>query len=263
MTSSSLPSLPSVKSIPHLAVAGTWEAARHWIHGAATAEKLKVFCQVMCGFELKALKKAHGVFNGANQHQGRVSHDGKPTSESESVEESWQRILGRETGLSPSSAYRFEDMAAAALPRLRKIPALKDFDPSAQSISALPAPTVEALSKAVHKLTDGQTQKEFGESLGLWKTPGAGAGRKPGDGGRRKLSLSEQAEARKELATAHWQSAEHALYSEPAGFVLLSDMDIEIQIGRLDRASAARKAWLKQPLNRRDAKAIEAMFRES
>ena len=44
---------------------------------------------------------------------------------------------------------------------------------------------------------------------------------------------------------------------------ILPDADVLAQIARLEQALKARKAWLKQPINQRDPKAIAAMFASS
>jgi hypothetical protein len=239
------------------AAIGTWDGARKWITAATRFEQCKLFCQVMLGFELMALRKTHGIEPGGDRKSASFkanSHDGNLIA--------WEDVLVRETGLAQSTAYRFMDMAKAAAPRLKKLAALKDFVPGAQPIAALPAPQQEALETAVKKLTDGHTQKEFGESLGLWKKPqGSGAtGRKPGEGGRKKLSLSEQAELLKLQAIEDWKALEKSHTAYRHKFTVLTDLEVTAQIAALEKALTARKTWLKQPLNARDPKAIEALF---
>jgi hypothetical protein len=85
-------------------------------------------------------------------------------------------------------------------------------------------------------------------------------GRLKGQGGRRPLSISEQADILKEQAANDWEEIEVRLGNYADKFTMLTDMDAEIQIGILDRALKARSAWLKQPRNNRDPKAIQEMF---
>jgi hypothetical protein len=228
----------------------TWDAARSWLEGAKRMEQGKLFCQVMFGFTLQALHKEHGIKHGGER--GASSHDGNL------VGDKWEDIVSKETGLGLSTAYRYVDMAKAALPRLRKLPALKNFDPATQPICALSSGQHHALEVAVKKITNGQTQKEFGESLGLWKKiQGSGAkGRKPGEGGRKKLSLGEQAELLLLQATEDWKSIDLKLGVYGVKFMVpgISDTDIAAQVARLESAISARKTWLKQPHNQRDKK---------
>jgi hypothetical protein len=134
-----------------------------------------------------ALRKAHGVKNGGTAGQGGyLSHDGKGN---------WETILKAESGLSQSTAYRFEDMAKAAAPRITKHPALKNFIPGEHSLASLPAPQKAALETVVKKLTDGVTQKEFGEMVGAWKSTGNPRGRRPGEGGRPPEAIDDSDDA--------------------------------------------------------------------
>jgi hypothetical protein len=209
---------------------------------------------VMVGFELAALQKAHGIHNGGVH--GSLSHDGK-------VKDDWETILKKETGLSQSTAYRFMSMAKAAAPRLKKFPALKNFDLFAKPLSMLPAPQREAMEHAVKKITDGKTQAEFGEQLGLWKKPqGSGAtGRAPGEGGEKKrLSIAEMAAAHREMAAVQWLALEKMLGSYRDKFLVLTDHAVAAQIAVLEPGLNARKAWLKQPLNKREPKVIAELF---
>lgn len=246
--------LPS--KITHTGITGTWDGARKWATAAAMAEKLKLFCQVMTGFELITIKKQAGIQQGGDQKSADAkskSHRGILISGEE---------IEKQLGVSHSVAGRWEQMAAACAKRLKKLPELQDFDPAAASLADLPKDKQEALNKAVAKLTDGLTQKEFGESLGLWKKPqGAGAtGRAPGEGGRKKLTLAEQAEALQQLAVEDWQKLELAFTAYGTKFTVLSDLHAEAQIAVLEKQLTARKAWLKQPLNNRDPKAVEALL---
>ena len=253
-------------------IAGTWDGARHWLNTAKMFEQGKLFAQVMAGFEIIALQKAHGVVHGNNQHEGRTSQNGKSTPDFES-------ILKKETGLSQSTAYRFMSMAKAAAPRLKKLPALRGFDPAAAALSAMTAPQAAAMATAVKKLTDGQTQQEFGEQLGLWKKPqGSGAtGRavltasgpqgeddqegdaEPVEEGK-KLTIAQEAELRKQQAAQNWAALDKGLTAYADKFILLPDTDVEAQIAVLEQALKARREWLKNAVGKRDAKAVADLF---
>jgi hypothetical protein len=171
--------LQKTESKSPVAITGTWDGVRHWLNAAKLFEQGKLFSQVMTGFELLALRKSHGIVNGSKAH---LSQDGKG--------QDWETILEKEAGLSQSTAYRYMDMAKAAMPRLKKLPALKNFDPFTQPMSQLEKPQQEAMATAVKKLTDGKSQADFFE--GLYKT---GGGNPDAKGGKtRKLTAEEQAE---------------------------------------------------------------------
>ncbi|HBJ87119.1 MAG TPA: hypothetical protein DDZ88_25320 [Verrucomicrobiales bacterium] len=233
---------------------GTWQGARTWLTAAQRCEQLKLFCQVMLGFELQLLHRTKNIK--AGNPTGTNQYQLSPVTEGDD----WETTLTRETGLSKTTAYRFMDMAKAAAPRIRKLPLLKDFDPCATPIAELDEPKISALEKTVHKLTDGLTQRQFGELLGLWKTPTGATGRAPGEGGRKKLSLGEQAEAFKRLASEDWAALADGLDSYRDKFTVLSDGDVAAQISVLEHHLAARRAWLAQPQNARDPRAIHSQF---
>ena len=233
-------------------ITGTWNGARQWMSAASLMEQGKLFCQVMVGFELIELHKKHGVTHGDNQHDGRTSHDGKST---------WDEILQSETGMSTSTAYRFMDMAKAAAPRLKKLPELRQFDPLAKPLALLTAPQKEALTTGVRKLTDGKTQKEFGEQLGLWKKP---PGNPDATGGEaRKLTTAEQSDKARDKALKDSGRMGLAIKESNANFFLLTDtndLELDAQIAVLEFAIKLRKLWSRTPKAKRDAKVIESMI---
>ncbi len=252
---SSLTSLPSVKlpgAFTHAAITGTLDGITRWSQSAATAERLKVFCQVMCGFEIIAVKTRAGVT--ANGKANLDSHNGNPKVTAEQIVEA--------AGVPSTTLYRWEQMARACAPRLKKLPTLRDFDPFSAPLSQLPPVQLESLSTAVRKLTDGKTQQEFGESLGLWKKPAAGPGRKPGDGGRDATAASPEAArlarikmAREDLALAH----KHLL---APNFVVLPDEDrlaVEALCTAYEQRLKAMRLWLSTPAADRDPKFLTAI----
>lgn len=247
---------PKLPQFP-VTVTGTWDGARRWRDGATAMEKGKLFCQVMLGFELVALRASIGLRNGGD----RKTEDGKSHSQAGNV--IWAQALESELGLSKTTAYRLIEMAEAAKPRLKKTPALRDFDPTTQPVASLPAPQQEALESAVKKLTDGSTQVEFMRELGLAKiAQGGGAkGRAKGEGGRKKLSPSEEAELLREIARDDWHALEgNLLGAYRSKFCFLSDPEVNAQVAALEKALEARKAWLKTKPEARDAQVIETRF---
>jgi len=234
-----------------LITTGTWDGVRHWQTAAKLFEQGKLFSQVMIGFELLALHKANGISQGKRTDlSGNFPQSGG----------SWEDILQKETGLADSTARRYMDMATAAAPRLKKLPALKNFDPFTNNIAQLPEPQRKALTSAVKKLTDGKSQADFFEEL--YKQGGKGTGREPGcDNTKTKPSLADQVAAQQALAAEQWKAIEKQLTAYADKFTVLTDhFGAEAQSAVLERALNARKAWLKQPANKRDPKAIAEMF---
>jgi len=240
-------------------ITATWDGVRHWLNAAKMFEQGKLFSQVMTGFELLALKKAHGVINGNNQHEGRVSQNGKPTDD-------WETILQKEAGLAQTTAYRYMDMAKAAAPRLKKLPALKNFDPFSQPMSLLAEPQREALTTAVKKLTDGKSQADFFEEL--YKQGGGNPN--PKDGGERKpLNTAEQADAAFKIAMENSGWMGKAVTASNKDFFLTAkdnDLEVDAQIAVLEFALKLRTKYRNTPRAKREAvvaEILEAIAKDS
>jgi len=238
-----------IESKSNVVITSTWEGVRHWQNAAKMFEQGKLFSQVMIGFELLALHKANGIQRGGDRANPQVG-----------ALLTWEEILEKETGLADSTARRYMDMATAAAPRLKKLPALKNFDPFTTSLAKLGEPQREALTSAVKKLTDGKSQADFFEEL--YKQGGKGTGREPGcDNTKTKPSLADQVAAQQALAAEQWKAIEKQLTAYADKFTVLTDhFGAAAQSAVLERALNARKAWLKQPANKRDPKAIAEMF---
>jgi hypothetical protein len=229
-------------------ITSTWDGVRYWRNAAQMFEEGKLFCNVMTGLELLSLYKANGIQRGGDRANPQPA--GLLT---------WEEICKKEAGISDDTARRYMDMAKVAAPRLKKLPALKNFDPFNTPFAKLAGPQREALTNAVKKLTDGKSQADFFDTL--YKTGGKGTGRAPGcDNPRKNLSLSEEAALRKELAVGDWVAIWKILSAYQDKFLMLADHDVEAQVAVLEKHLAARRAWLKQPLNRRDPKAITEIF---
>lgn len=123
----------------------------------------------------------------------------------------------------------------------------------------LPEKDREKVLAAVHEIADGKTLTALYRDLGVIK-PAAPLGRREGEGGSKKLSLAEQAALLKEQAAKHWLDIDGLLSIYGPKFTVLKDCDVEAQMAVLERALTARKAWLKQPKNRRDPQAIDRLF---
>jgi len=123
-------------------------------------------------------------------------------------------------------------------------------------------PKLAEIKETVERIVEGKTQVqlmlEF-KNLGADGEP-RGPGRLPGEGGSRKLTLSEQAQLLRVKAEQHSRVIERELYVYRSQFMMLTDEQIMGEEAVLDLALKARRAWLKMPKNNRDAHAIEALF---
>lgn len=240
------------KGTPEL-VSGTWDGARRWRDAAVRMEQGKLFCQVMLGFELLALRNTLNVEHGKKTDCSQIGNSA----------DNWVELLEKELRLSRTSAYRMMEMADAAKPRLKKLPELAGFDPCAQAIADLPEPAQAALLTAVRKLTDGATQVEFMREVGLAKlAPGAGAtGRKPGEGGRPPAgTIAEQAALAQRVARADLTAIACALEGFADKFTLLDDGDCRALESVCERHLKAVRQWLAQPAADRDPHTVAKLF---
>lgn len=230
-------------------VLGTWDSARRWLAHGKYLQEAALYCQVMLGFELLALRENHPETRGGPP--GKQKYVGR-TFADQAMEET---CLGRD------SVFKLMRMAEAAIPRLRKISGLRDFDPSSQTLLALPDAQRTALSAAVHKITDGLTQGDFLVELGLAKSPqGSGA-----TGGARTrlepLSSSQKAEWERKCAVENFAAAMRTMEANPIRFTLLEDIEITTQIAELEHYIKIRRRWLSMPKGQRDVTVIEALLK--
>lgn len=232
-----------------MAVEGTWEAARTWLQRTRIMAEGALFCQVMTGLELLHLRDNHGETRG---RPGKKVHGGGLISFSD--------LACQETGLGRSTVFKLIEMASSALPRLRKLPGLRGFDPTTSPVGLLSAPQQEALTTAVHKLTDGLSQADFLAELGLAKMPqGSGAtGGARNVGPQEKLSSEEKAKILAQAARDEFACAVKAFETSKARFTLLPDSEVRGQIEYLRRQVHAREIWLRSPEGSRDPAKVKA-----
>lgn len=234
-------------------VSGTWTGARTWLERARLMHEGALFCQVMTGLELLKLQEDHPETRG---RPGKNSPNRGLISFTEQAE--------KETGLGRSSVFRLIEMARAALPRLRKLSGLRDFDPTSIAIGQLPEPQQEALTSAVKKITDGMTQTDFLAELGLVKAPqGSGAtGGARHVGPQEKLTAEEKAKLYAQSARAEFACAVKAFSISGARFTFLDDSEIRGQIEYLERQILARRTWLSAPPASRNTAQVKAVLGE-
>jgi hypothetical protein len=215
-----------------------------------------LYCQVMLGLELLALRESHPETRGRKPKREIVAA---------TATISFVDLIKKETGLSQCQGYQIIRMAEAAIPRLKKAAGLRDFNPTAQGVALLPEGQRAALSAAVRKLTDGLTQTDFLIALGLAKAPG-GAGAKGGNLGGKKADLTadEEAAAHAKLGLMAYHDGVTGLRNVGIRFTLLPDEAVMGQVADLEALLpvliSARKTWLRQPKDRRDPTSIQPIL---
>ncbi|MEN6533053.1 MAG: hypothetical protein ABFD89_05280 [Bryobacteraceae bacterium] len=243
-----------------LSLKGDITSAKKWLDGAARCEAAKVFCQVMAGFELAILWKQAGIQNGGDHTSAEaraVSRDGKLLTHDQICE-----LVGE----SKSQVYRYLAMARVCATRLKRMPELGDFNPLTTPIAQLPQAKADALQSVVHKLTDGYTQKEFGEKHGLWKKPSGNPNAKGSGQPDKKLTTEEEAALLREMAMTASGCMGKAIAASNKNFFLLThvnDLEVNAQVAILDHALKLRRAWLALPKAKRDPAAIEPMLKDA
>jgi hypothetical protein len=116
---------------------------------------------VLYGLELKRLKKAHGVKRGGNRRGTDQTQTGLGLIR-------WEDIVKAELGISDETAAKYILMAEAAKSRVPILQALEAKLLDAP-LSSLSIEEQADISKAVQKLTDGQTAKEVMQEMGIAK----------------------------------------------------------------------------------------------
>jgi hypothetical protein len=229
-------------------VTSTWDGVRYWRNAAKMFEEGKLFCNVMTGLELLSLYKANGIQRGGDRANPQAA--GLLT---------WEEICKKEAGISDDTARRYMDMAKAAAPRLKKLPALKNFDPFTMPMAKLPELQREALTHAVKKLTDGKSQTDFFAEL--YKQPSGNPN--PKDGGpKTKPTTAQQAEAAFNIAMENSGVMGKAVTASNKDFFLTArdnDLEVDAQIAVLEFALKLRTKYRNTPRARRDAVVAEIL----
>ena len=248
----------------HLAGPATWDAVKYWADLSAKFSHASVAAQVMAGFALNELHKAHEIKPGKPKNSEKANELKLPNdSVITNLNKSWPDLVKEQAGISADTARNWMNMAQGVKARWKKLApqdrlkALMAVSPSQWSDKDM-----KLVCDSLHKVTDGKSQLDFMRELGLAKkAQGSGAtGRAPGEGGRRKLSISEQAELLKTLAVEDWAGIVELLKGYRGKFTVLKDDSVQAQMAVLERHLKARRAWLNQPRNNRVASSIEDIF---
>lgn len=232
-------------------VNGTWESAKRWTEMARHAAKVTVYCQVMVGFELLALREAHPERRGGDRRSKDQTAKVWPF---DPQAESFYDAVTEQIGISRSTATNWMRMAEAAVPQLRKLGALRGVDPTSTPLGSLTLVQQTALDKALHKLTDGRTQSDFLQELGLAKMPqgsGATGGARPHPP-KEVMDPVEHQRLMAKMAREDWLFLLRNLWTYGAKFMLLDDTEVRTQMDWLDDHLKARRAWLSKPAIERD-----------
>ena len=239
----------------------SWSQVKYWANIAGKFAQASLAAQVMAGFTLGELHK--GIKAGSRTDlptnlPSKLGGSDKPLT--------WPEQVEKFAGVSEETARKWMLMSDGIKARWKKLaPQDRLRELMRVPVSDWTDKDSKLVAEALKKVTDGSTQLEFMRELGLAKKPqGAGAtGRLPGcDGTKTTLTLSEQVELRRLQAREDWSAAAkiHEAYKDK--FVLLPDDEVIAQVATLEQELKARQAWLKQPVDQRDPKAIEAMFQE-
>ena len=157
-----------------------WSQAAHWVNAIKLFEVSRLAAQVLAGFELIQLHEHYAVKRGGDRRS--KPHDAALN---------WETIVKERLGVSPDTAWRWMEMAKAARPRLKKLGAGfgELIELMLTNPGAVQPDQLETVRGAVAKLTDGYTQLEFMEEMGLVKLSRSGA-----TGGARTKSKADDAE---------------------------------------------------------------------
>jgi hypothetical protein len=255
---------------------------------AVSVERLKAFAdasnrfaraslamQVMAGIQLSEIRRLSPYTRGgmrsrkSNPHDAGLienAHDSavlvKTAGENDPFAgfATWEAFLGGCIGISADTAGRWMAMAEAARPRLKRIDGWGDLirDLMERPIASLEPSEIDVLAKAVAKITDGRTQLDFLQELGIVKKPsnpslGGNTGGRPASSGVLEGSVLIKA------ATEDWAQAHRALIGGQCGFTVLSDAEIEAQLDTLTRAIRVRREWLATPANKRNQSLVDTL----
>jgi hypothetical protein len=245
------------KYIPNEVQAATpasWSQVKYWAGLSVKLQQGSVAAQIMAGFVLKELHAENGIKAGARTDL---------PSKSGGDRKSWPQLCKENAGISDDTARTWMNMAdgiraswkkLAPQDRLRELMRVSPADWSKED--------TKLIGDAVKKATDGASQIEFMRSIGVAKKPkgASSTGRAPGcDNTKKRTSLADEAALRKSQAIVDWVDNWKQLAAYGDKFLLLPDDLVTAQIATLEQALKARKEWIKQPLNKRDTKAIAEM----
>jgi len=226
------------------------DAVRFWDNLAAQFARGSVASQVMCGFALIEVRDQYGLQPGRRTDL---------TSPKDLERLNWEDYLEETFTMSDETARQRMNMAKGVKSDFKKLGlgdrfrALLATPPSAWSES-----DTQMLSSSLAKVTDGLTQTDFFRKLGLAKL--APGNHEAHGKGKRKLSLSEQAEAERILVADIMNRIIKDVELLGGRFTVHTDQDCEIFRGVLMKTTAAINDWLRMPKNNRQPAFIAELF---
>ena len=220
-----------------------WSAAGEFLTASTKFETCKLYAQAMAGLHLRDIQRELGLGRGGDRSEAA---DGRLN---------FGQLCQEKLGIADRTARRLMEMGDALRKRLKKMPDLREVD--VQSLGQLSEPQMDTLKASVRKLTDGRTQVELMEALGLCKRGGAGSGgarESAGDSG----SISDRAANTVDLARTDWAALDLGLRGYGEKFLALDDASINAQLALLEVAVKARRDWLAKPRAQRDPDAVRS-----
>jgi len=253
LNQSLVPAAPAIgSSVTLVDGPATWQGVKYWADMAAKFQHASVAAQVMAGFALCELRKAHGT------NQGKRTD---LTSPHDAEKLDWPELVEQHAGISDDTARRWMLMAEGIKARWKKLaPQARLKELMSVAPSDWNEKDTKLVTDSLHKVCDGQGQLEFMRELGLAKKPTGNTtttNRTPPG----KLSAEEQAAQLLALALQDSGHLGNAVTACNKSFVLLEDLEINAQIALLERAIKLRNAWVSQPKSKRDVSVIEKMLK--
>lgn len=222
-----------------------WSAAGEYLSSSMGFQACKEYAQAMCGLYLRDIQRELGLGRGGD----------RSVANGQNARLNFADLCQEKLGIADRTARRLMEMGDALRKRLKKIPELQQID--VQSLNRLTGPQLDTLKTAVRKLTDGRTQIELMEALGLCKKGGAGSGgarESSGESG----SISDRAANTVDLARTDWAALDLGLRGYGEKFLALDDASINAQLALLEVAVKARRDWLSKPRAQRDPDAVRS-----
>lgn len=220
----------------------SWDKAREFIQASGKFEQFKLFSQAMAGIELRAIQKHEKLGAGGDRTEKKGT---------------FAELVQQQLGISDRHARRLMEMGDLIRKKLKRFPELRDFNVLTLSVGELGEDETKLLKDAVRKITDGKTQSDLLEELGIYK----GANRAGGGARESSKDSATQEEAlrmQQDLATADWSHIETLLRAYHTKFVVLDDAACQAQIAAIENHLAARRQWLAKPRAERNPEEIEA-----
>lgn len=230
-----------------------WATVREHVALATKFAHGQLACQVVAGMELAALKKEFGI--SAGRPSTKLPHGAVIKIPH------WDDLVKERAGISDDTARRWIAMAEGIKKKWKNLPSASLLRMLVQSPpSQWSDDDTKAIFTALHKCTDGLTQMEFMLDIGVAKKPSGGKGGAHG-GGKKKLSLEEATEVKRQLASTDFAEAAQILDDLRESFTLLTDDEITAQIAALERSIKARLKWLSKPAAKRTIDEVAEFFK--